>query len=225
MSDTSLLQLIWLASPALPIGGFSYSECLESAVDAGFVTTESEASDWLTDQLQMSLARSELAVLAQAIPAWRGEDHNRIADLNAWVLQTRESAELRAQTEQMGRSLLEWLRNHTTAGASQIQVLAELQPTYPLAFALAAGSTAAPLRDCLLAFAFGWAENMMQAAVKAVPLGQSAGQRILSRLAAEIPGAVDHALSLTDETRQAFSPMLAILSAQHEVQYSRLFRS
>jgi urease accessory protein len=58
-----------------------------------------------------------------------------------------------------------------------------------------------------------------------VPLGQSAGQRILSRLSAEIPAAVDHALSLTDETRQAFSPMLAILSAQHEVQYSRLFRS
>ena len=225
MSDTSLLQLIWLASPALPIGGFSYSECLESAVDAGFVTTESEASEWLAEQLQLSLARSELAVLAQAIPAWRAQDHDRIAELNAWVLQTRESAELRAQTEQMGRSLLEWLRNHTTAGASQIQVLAELKPTYPLAFALAAGSTTAQLRDCLLAFAFGWAENMMQAAVKAVPLGQSAGQRILSRLAAEIPDAVDQALSLTDDTRQAFSPMLAILSAQHEVQYSRLFRS
>jgi len=225
MSDASLLQLMWLASPALPIGGFSYSECLESAVDAGLVATEREASDWLADQLQLSLARSELAVLAQAVPAWRAADHERIAALNAWVLQTRESAELRAQTEQMGRSLLEWLRNHTTASAEQIQVLTALQPTYPLAFALAAGSTAAPLRDCLLAYAFGWAENMMQAAVKAVPLGQSAGQRILSRLAADIPGAADHALSLTDETRQAFSPMLAILSAQHEVQYSRLFRS
>ena len=225
MSDSSLLQLIWLASPALPIGGFSYSECLESAVDIGFIATESEASEWLADQLQLSLARYELAVLAQAVPAWRAADHERIAALNGWVMQTRESAELRAQTEQMGRSLLEWLRNHTTASVTQIQVLAELQPTYPLAFALAAGSTTAPLRDCLLAYAFGWAENMMQAAVKAVPLGQSAGQRILSRLAAEIPGAVDHALSLTDETRQAFSPMLAILSAQHEVQYSRLFRS
>jgi urease accessory protein len=225
MSDASLLQLMWLASPALPIGGFSYSECLESAVDAGLVATEREASDWLADQLQLSLARSELAVLAQAVPAWRAADHERIAALNAWVLQTRESAELRAQTEQMGRSLLEWLRNHTTASAEQIQVLTALQPTYPLAFALAAGSTAAPLRDCLLAYAFGWAENMMQAAVKAVPLGQSAGQRILSRLAADIPGAADHALSLTDDTRQAFSPMLAILSAQHEVQYSRLFRS
>jgi urease accessory protein len=225
MSDTSLLQLIWLASPALPIGGFSYSECLESAVDIGFIATETEASEWLADQLQLSLVRSELAVLAQAVPAWRAADHERIAALNGWVLQTRESAELRAQTEQMGRSLLGWLRNHTTASAAQIEVLTALQPTYPLSFALAAGSTAAPLRDCLLAFAFGWAENMMQAAVKAVPLGQGAGQRILSRLAAEIPGAVDHALSLTDETRQAFSPMLAILSAQHEVQYSRLFRS
>jgi len=225
MSDTSLLQLIWLASPALPIGGFSYSECLESSVDAGYVATESEASEWLADQLHLSLARSELAVLAQAIPAWRAQDHDRIAELNAWVLHTRESAELRAQTEQMGRSLLEWLRNHTTASVTQIQVLAELQPTYPLAFALAAGSTTAAPRDCLLAYAFGWSENMMQAAVKAVPLGQSAGQRILSRLAADIPGAVDHAMSLTDETRQAFSPMLAILSAQHEVQYSRLFRS
>ena len=216
---------MWLASPALPIGGFSYSECLESSVDAGFVATESEASEWLVDQLQLSLARSELAVLAQAIPAWRVQDHGRIATLNAWVLKTRESAELRAQTEQMGRSLLEWLRNHTTASAEQIQILAALQPTYPLAFALAAGSTTAPLRDCLLAFAFGWAENMMQAAVKAVPLGQSAGQRMLAMLAAEIPVAVAHALHVEDNERQAFAPMLAILSAQHETQYSRLFRS
>jgi urease accessory protein len=223
--DTSLLQLMWLASPALPIGGFAYSECFEAAVDSGHVATESDAKAWLLDQLHLSLARSDLAVLAQAIPAWQRDDTAEITRLNAWVLHTRESAELRAQTEQMGRSLLEWLRNHTTASVTQIQVLADLQPTYPLAFALAAGSTTAPLRDCLLAFAFGWAENMMQAAVKAVPLGQSAGQRILSRLAAEIPGAVDHAISLTDETRQAFSPMLAILSAQHEVQYSRLFRS
>jgi urease accessory protein len=225
MSDTSLLQLMWLASPALPIGGFSYSECLESSVDAGFVATESEASDWLADQLQLSLARSELAVLAQAIPAWRAQDHDRIATLNAWVLHTRESAELRAQTEQMGRSLLEWLRNHTTAPPAQIAQLAAHSPSYPVAFALAAYSTQAPQRACLLAYAFGWAENMAQAAIKSVPLGQSAGQRILSALSAAIPTAVDRALSLPAGAQQSFSPMLAILSAQHEVQYSRLFRS
>ncbi len=225
MSDASLMQLMWLASPALPIGGFSYSECFEAAVDTGRVTTESEASAWLLDQLHLSLARSDLAVLAQAVVAWRGGDSVRIAALNAWVLQTRESSELRAQSEQMGRSLLEWLRNHTTATPEQINMLAVLQPTYPVAFALAASATDAPLRNCLLSYAFGWAENMVQAAIKSVPLGQSAGQRILTALTAEIPAAVDHALSLADSERQAFSPMLAILSAQHEVQYSRLFRS
>ena len=225
MSDDSLLQLMWLASPALPIGGFSYSECLEAAVDSGHVATESQACAWLLDQLHLNLARADLAVLAQALPAWQSADHKRIAELNAWVLQTRESSELRAQTEQMGRSLLEWLRNHTTADSRQIEILAALQPSYPLAFALAASNTGAPLRECLLSYAFGWAENMVQAAIKSVPLGQSAGQRILSALSAEIPAAIDHALTLTDDTRQAFSPMLAILSAQHEVQYSRLFRS
>ena len=83
----------------------------------------------------------------------------------------------------------------------------------------------APLAQCLQAYAFGWAENMVQAALKSVPLGQKSGQRILSQLAQHIAPAVDHAIGLTDDTRQAFSPMLAILSAQHETQYSRLFRS
>lgn len=219
------MQLMWLASPALPIGGFSYSEVLEAAVDSGHVTSEQEASAWLVDQLHLSLARSDLAAVAQAIPAWRSNDHARIATLNAWVLQTRETHELRAQTEQMGRSLLEWLRNHTTASAEQIAALAAMDASYPMAFALAASATQAPVRDCLLTYAFGWAENMAQAAIKSVPLGQSSGQRILSALATEIPAAVDHALTRDDATRQAFSPMLAILSSQHEVQYSRLFRS
>ena len=221
----SLLQLIWLASPALPVGGFSYSEVFESAVECAGITTESLTSDWLDDQLHLTLARGDLAVIAQAIPAWRESDLQRLAQLNDWVLQTRETSELRLQAEQMGRSLLDWLRNHDGANPSHIVDCARMQPTYPVAFSLAASQTAAAVGDCLLAYAFGWAENIMQAAIKSVPLGQSAGQRILARLARDIPAAVEAALQLPDSERQAFSPMLAILSAQHETQYSRLFRS
>lgn len=221
----SLLQLMWLASPALPVGGFSYSEGLEAAVDSGLAATEASASDWLLDQLHLSLARSDLAVLAKAMGAWRRQDVAQLRELNDWVLQTRESSELRLQTLQMGRSLLEWLRQHDSASAADIEACAQLPPTYPVAFALAASATQAGVRDALLAFAFSWAENMMSAAIKSVPLGQSAGHRILSRLAAAIPVAVDQAMSTPDSERQAFTPMLAILSAQHETQYSRLFRS
>ena len=229
-TDSALLQLIWLASPALPIGGFSYSEGLEAAIDHELVTTEAQASEWLSHQLHLSLARGDLAVLAQAIPAWQAQDRARIATLNDWVLQTRETSELRQQTEQMGRSLIEWLRSlrpelveDLELGAASGEGRTDL--TYPVAYALAAAQAHAPLRDTLLAYAFGWAENMMQAAIKAVPLGQSAGQRILQRMASEIPAAVDLALRLDDDSRQAFSPMLSVLSARHETQYSRLFRS
>jgi urease accessory protein len=228
LSDASLLHLIWLASPALPIGGFSYSEGLEVAVERAGVATEKIASDWLTDQLHLTLARADLAVLAQAIPAWRSDHLARVRELNEWVLQTRETHEQRLQTEQMGRSFVEWLRNQHAVNPdtlTRVESLGAMDPTYPVAFALAIARTQASVRDGLLAFAFGWAENMVQAALKAVPLGQNAGQRILARLAGEIPVAVDHALKLTDTDRQAFSPMLAILSAQHETQYSRLFRS
>jgi urease accessory protein len=225
LSAASLLQLMWLASPALPVGGFSYSEVLEAAVDRAGVATESIASDWLNDQLHLTLARGDLAVVAQAITAWRKSDLTRVQQLNDWVLQTRETSELRLQAEQMGRSLLDWLRNHDGANLAHIDACARMQPTYPVAFSLAASQTAACVRDCMLAYAFGWAENMMQAALKSVPLGQSAGQRILARLARDIPAAVEAALHLQDSERQAFSPMLAVLSAQHETQYSRLFRS
>jgi urease accessory protein len=222
---SSLLKLIWLASPALPVGGFSYSEGLEAAVEAGRVSNEAQAADWLVDQLQLGQARSDLAVLAQAVPAWRARNFERVRELNDWLLQTRETRELRLQTEQMGRSLLEWLRNDAQAEQLPLAQCAALPPSYPVAFALAASMSAATARDITLACAFGWAENMMQSAIKTVPLGQSAGQRILARLADAIPQAVEDALASTDEDRQAFTPMLAILSSQHEIQYSRLFRS
>jgi urease accessory protein len=229
LSASAWLQLMQLASPALPVGGFSYSEGLEAAVEAARVTDETDATHWLKDQLQLALGRADLPVCASAMRAWRRADLAEIRELNDWVLQTRESRELRLQTEQMGRSLTEWLRHKTLSDEQreQVEALALLKPapSWPVAFALAAAQTGAPLREALLAHAFGWAENMVQAAIKSVPLGQSAGQRMLHQLSDAIPALVDAALRMPASARQSFTPMLAILSAQHEAQYSRLFRS
>ena len=222
---TELLQLIWLASPALPVGGFSYSEALEAAIDHEHVHDEASCAEWLSDQLHLSQARGDMALMAQAIPAWQTMNTARLQQLSAWVHASRETQEMRLQTEQMGRSLLDWLRIQNKAKETAIQLCSELRPTYPMTMSLALSLAHAPLEQALQAYAFGWAENMTQAALKAVPLGQVSGQKILARLAQEIPEAVQHAMALSDDARQAFCPMLAVMSARHETQYSRLFRS
>ncbi len=226
LTDGALMQLMQLASPALPVGGFSYSEGLEAAVEGSLVRDEAQTGDWLLEQLHLGLERADLPVLAQALQAWRSADADRLRQLNEWVCLTRESAELRLQTQQMGRSLAEWLKNRDTPD-ERVAQLAALRPapTWPVAFALAATLAGAPAHPALLAFGFGWAENMVQAAIRCVPLGQSAGQRILARLMAALPGAVGRAAMLPQERWQAHTPGLAILSSVHETQYSRLFRS
>lgn len=217
LAPAALLQLIWLASPALPVGGFSYSEGLESAVESGVVHDEDSAASWLGDQLHLSLGRSELPLVAAVLDALRRGDDARVRALDDWHRTTRESSELRAQAEQMGRSMGEWMRTQGHVEASP--------GNWPIAFARAAAPGGAASLEILLAFGFSWAENQVQAALKSVPLGQSAGQRILARLARDLPALAQAALAIGDEHRQAFTPGLAIASARHETQYSRLFRS
>lgn len=223
----ALIELMRLASPALPVGGFSYSEGLEAGVDSGLVADEATARGWLLDQLHLGLARADLPLMTQAFDAPARGDTQRLSALNDWMLATRESAELALQSRQMGRSLIEWLRQRAAAAPELLAYAAALAPapTWPVAFALAAANAGASRRAAAFAFAVGWAENMVAAAMRCVPLGQTAGQRLLDAIGAELPAAVDAALALGDEARQAFTPMLAILSSQHETQYSRIFRS
>jgi urease accessory protein len=222
--SSTLLHLLWLASPALPVGGFSYSEGLEAAVDAGIVHDEASAGDWLLHPLELVQARAELPVSAAAHAATLAQDGARLAELNAWVLQTRETSESLQQTQQMGRSLLIWLQG-LVPEAPVLPLLRQLKPapTWPVVMGAAAASRGAALAPALQAIAFGWAENLMQAAVRCVPLGQTSGQRLLARLVHAIPQAV--ASALTAPEPMAFAPLLGVHGARHETQYSRLFRS
>ncbi len=213
------LRLMWLASPALPIGAFSYSEGLESAVEHDIVRDEAGAADWLSAQLAL-LARGDMAALAEGIQAWQQEDEAALAALSTWIDCTRDGAEARLQSEQMGQSLLHWAR-----GQGLVDALSVGLPHYVFVMARVLATLDLPLDQVLRAQAFGWAENQVQAALKAVPLGQSAGQRVLARLATEIPAAVARAMAAPIAERQIFAPMLSILAARHETQYSRLFRS
>jgi urease accessory protein len=227
-SPLAALHMMWLASPALPVGGFSYSEGLEAAVEAGIVSGEAQALDWLGAQLRLSQTRGELAAACAAHPAWARRDVAALGAIQQWVLATRETAELALQTRQMGRSMLDWVRGvHPDHPALRAAAQLGQPPTWPLAFALAAHVLELDAAQTAQAMAFSWLENQVQAAMRVVPLGQRAGQRLLAGLTPSIPAAVADALAVADDrgSWQNFSPRLAILSARHETQYSRLFRS
>jgi urease accessory protein len=178
--------------------------------------------------LQLTLARSELPAACAAHAAWAAADLAALRAVQTWVLATRETLELRQQSQQMGRSMLEWLRKlRPDHPALPLAAQLEPAPAWPLAFALAGLALGLDAEQMAHALAFSWLENQVQAALRAVPLGQSAGQRLLAALAPDIPAAVAQARNLQHrmDDWQSFSPLLAILSSQHETQYSRLFRS
>lgn len=226
MRLAELTALLHLASPALPIGAFSYSQGLEAGIEAQWIVDADTACAWIEDGLLHVLARAELPFIAHQIERWLRRDAPALADADREFLASREAAELRRETEQMGWSLkqlalsLEW---GDEAGRAALRSLTPLSQPTAFAFAVAAHDVAADA--ALAAYAFSWAENQVAAAIKAVPLGQLAGQRILVAARAAIDRAVARALDTPPEQINTFSPMLGVFSARHERQYSRLFRS
>ncbi|OZI21420.1 urease accessory protein UreF [Bordetella genomosp. 9] len=224
-TSTELIALLHLASPALPIGAFSYSQGLEAAIEAGVIANADDAGRWIAHGLDI-VADGEAALLGQQFRNWAANDTQAVAGLNAWLLAMRESAELRQETEQMGWSLARLLEELQWGDSAGRAALRGMQPlSLPTAYAYAAQRAGAALEDCLAAWLFAWAENQVAAALKAVPLGQVAGQRILFGLHGAIQAAARRAAATAEEDASTFSPLLGILSARHETQYSRLFRS
>jgi len=216
------LRLLQLASPALPVGAYSYSQGLESAVEAGLVHDAASAIEWIASVLTLSMARLEAPIVLRQLAAWETGDRDAAAHWNAEFIASRESAELRAETLQMGFSLLRLLRDlgEDVAGLASIDDLA-----YPTAFARAALAWEVAPAEALGAYLYSWIENQVLGAVKCVPLGQTDGQRMLLVLTQHAARASAIAASLRDDDLTNFAPGLALLSARHETQYNRIFRS
>jgi urease accessory protein len=222
----ALTRLLQLASPALPVGAYTYSQGLEWAVEAGTVRDEATALAWIGDQLEWNLGRFEAPLLAQMMNAQKLGAGGTVMELDACYLASRESSELRAETLQMGHSLrrlIDDLRDLPDDFVARITVLPA--PTFPTVWSALAVAWAIEPAEALTAWLWSWAENQALAALKAVPLGQAAGQRILLAIGARIPAVVERALALDEETYSNFAPGFAIACARHETQYSRLFRS
>ena len=207
----SLAKLLQLASPALPVGAYSYSGGLEAAIEAGLVLDAASAERWIGDVLEFSIARMEAPLLLRMMK-----------DPGSWnetFLASRETAELRAETVQMGYSLNRLLKD---LGVGEVPAA---EPSFPAAFAHAAAHWNIEPAPALQAYLWAWLENQVMAAVKAVPLGQTDGQKILLALGDLLPGFVENAIDVEDQDLGNFVPGLALLSSKHETQYSRLFRS
>jgi urease accessory protein len=221
--NPALISLLHLASPTLPVGAYTYSQGLEWAVDAGTVGDEATALAWIGDVLAHGVARGEAVYLAHMMAAWADGDDARLARLDDEFIASRESAELRAETLQMGHSLKRLLGDLPEFPAHRLAPFA--QPSFPLAWSCAASAWSIPPEDALAAYLWAWAENQVMAALKAVPLGQTAGQRLLLSLGERLPGLAAAAVVAPIEAATNFLPGLAIASCRHETQYSRLFRS
>ena len=223
-----LLRLLQLASPALPVGAYTYSQGLEWAVESRLVRTEAEAAAWIGELLEWSLARFEAPLLARQLVAWSQGDDAEVARLNDDFLASRETAELRAETVQMGWSLVKLLAE-LEAFASipgwRVRLLAIDTPCFPTVWSAAAAAWQVPPDQALAAYLWAWAENQVMAALKAVPLGQAAGQRLLARLGDRIVAVAAAARQRPEARWSNFTPAFAIACARHETQYSRLFRS
>ncbi len=221
-----LARLLQLASPALPVGAYSYSQGLEAAVEAGTVGDAASAGRWIGDALDFSMARFEAPALCRLHSAWQSPDYEEVRSLNSWFCATRETAELRAETLQMGYSLRRLCAALGEFDLRAVETLAGIEEVaFPTVFAFASAQWALPARDTLVAYLWSWLENQVMAALKAVPLGQTDGQKLLLRLGERLALIAEQALGAEDSTLANFAPGLAIASSMHETQYSRLFRS
>jgi urease accessory protein len=216
--SSSAARLWQLISPALPVGGFSYSQGLEQAVEVDVVNGESSAEAWIGGILRHGIAATDLPILRRVHTAWSEGDTVSATLWSDRLLAMRETAELRFEDRAMGGALARLL---PTLGL----VVPNHELSFAGAFAIAAAQCAVTGQETMAGYAWTWVEMQVAAAVKLIPLGHSSGQRLLWHLGAALDSVVDAACGHADDDIGMSLPGLAIMSARHETQYTRLFRS
>ena len=226
MNLLSLARLLQLSSPTLPVGACSYSQGLEWVVEQGIVTNENTASQWIEQVLQQNIASFEAPWLVRLMVAWEAMDLDQLTMLNEDYIASRETGELRAETLQMGYSMTKLLDDLPDFPKEFCKPLKAMgQVSFPTAWNCAAAAWKINVKESLTAYLWAWLENQVMAAVKAVPLGQTSGQKMLMDLGGMLPVIVEQAMTMDDAMISNFAPGFAIASSRHEMQYSRLFRS
>jgi len=220
----SQLRLWQLISPALPVGSYAYSGGFESAVENGWITDQQQARQWIKDILSSGLGRLDVPVFSRLYQACQKCDKQQFEYWNHYLLACRESSELQLEDQQMGRALLRLMQD-MDMDFPWYEQGTNIEVSYAAMFASAAVCWQITETDAVHGLIWSWCENQVAAAIKLVPLGQTAGQQILSELASHIPDYIEKGLALKDDEIGFTLPGLAIISAEHETQYSRLFRS
>jgi urease accessory protein len=221
--NLALVRLLHLSSPTLPVGAYTYSQGLEWAVESDAIHNEASAAQWISDCLTYSLASFEAVYLAHMLAAWRDTNTAQLEELDAEFIASRETAELRAETLQMGHSLARLLRDLPDIPDAALSEFPQL--SFPLAWSFAAANWNIDPEVAIAGYLWAWLENQVMAALKAVPLGQTAGQRLLISLGERLPELAHQAAATPLTQARNFLPAFALASSLHETQYTRIFRS
>ena len=224
LTHSHFLAILQLASPALPVGAYSYSEGLEMLIENGTITNVENLQYWLKSELVYGSIRLDAAVMVRGFYAVKSDDRSALKRWNLWLSAARDTEELRAASWQMGRSLMQLL------GKLEPEILPVVNAVgypgnYAIAFAIACAHWDINIQAALLAYLHSWANNLITAGIKLIPLGQTAGQELLMGLQPLLTSTVGEILTMADDDLGCCNWGLSLASMQHETQYTRLFRS
>jgi len=231
-----LLRLLQLTSPALPVGAYSYSEGIEYLCSIGTIQTECELCDWLKRELSFGFITTEAAIALRAHQAMMTSDISKLIYWNNWLSATRETEEVRLASWQMGQSLMKLWYQLPDRQSSNNLLISEVLPTaknnsegqgcnYAIAFGIVAASLEIDPSNTTVGYIYSWLSNLVSAAVRSVPFGQTTGQQIIFRLSTDILQSSQSALKYLDNELEWCGWGVNLACANHETQYSRLFRS